>query len=293
VHRARIATASGLGLVGLVWLGAALAQRPVAIIAPLDAGSPVATAVSAGKHLRLDGPHGPVHVWIPAGYRAETGATIVYVHGYWNTVDSAWAAHQLPEQVALSALNAILIAPEAPIQQKVPVNYPDLTELIRFVEDKAAVPRGAALTVAIGHSGAYRTIYDWLDEPMLDQVILVDALYGDEDVIVEWTKSSDRHRLIMIGEDTVLGTEAVAEKLPGLVTLDRFPPSYELWPAEAKAARQIYIRSQFAHMPLVSEGIALPSVLRLLPVERLADLPWELPLGSLPRLVDAGTDAKN
>jgi len=292
VHRARIAAALGLGLLGLVGLGVALAQQGgSAAVVPPDAPSPIASAVSAGKHLRLDGPHGPIHVWIPAGYRAETGATIVYVHGYWSSVDNAWANHQLPEQAALSALNAILIAPEAPIQQKVPVNYPDLTELLRFVEDNAGIVRGATLTAAIGHSGAYRTIYEWLDEPMLDQVILVDAMYGDEDTIVEWAKASDRHRLIMIGEDTVLGTEAVAAKLEDLVTLDRFPPAYDLWPAEAKAARLVYIRSQFAHMPLVSEGIALPSVLRLLPVERLADLPWKLPLGSLPRLSDAGIDA--
>ncbi len=289
MHRARIAVVAGLSLVGLVWLGAALAQQQGSAAAPVDAG-PITTAVQAGRHLRLEGPRGPIHVWIPAGYRADTGATIVYVHGYFHNVDKAWTAHQLPEQAALSGVNAILIAPEAPIQQKVPVNYPDLTELIRFVEDEAGVLRGAALTVAIGHSGAYRTIYEWLDEPMLDQVILVDAMYGDEDPIVAWATVSDRHRLIMIGEDTVLGTEAVAAKLPDLVTLDRFPPAYELWPAEAKAARLLYIRSQFAHMPLVTEGIALPSVLRLLPVERLAELPWKLPLGSLPRF-DAGSDA--
>ncbi|MBA3452495.1 MAG: hypothetical protein H0T42_05290 [Deltaproteobacteria bacterium] len=290
MHRARNAVVAGLSLVGLVWLGAALAQQRGSAATPSDAAGPIAIAVEAGKHLRLDGPHGPIHVWIPAGYRAETGATIVYVHGYFNPVDVAWTSHQLPEQAALSGLNAILIAPEAPVQQKVGVNYPDLSELIRFVEDKAVVQRGAALTVAIGHSGAYRTIYEWLDEPMLDQVILVDAMYGDEDTIVEWAKASDRHRLIMIGEDTVLGTEAVAAKLPEIVTLDRFPPTYEMWPAEAKSARLLYIRSQFSHMPLVTEGYALPAVLRLLPVERLADLPWKLPLGTLPRS-DAGIDA--
>lgn len=289
MHRARIATVAGLGLVGLVWLGAALAQQKGPAAAPVDAPGPIATAVTSGKHLRLDGPHGPVHVWIPAGYHAETGATIVYVHGYWNTADTAWARHQLPEQAALSGLNAILIAPEAPESDRATVNYRDLTELLRFVEDKAGVVRGAALTVAVGHSGAHRTIYPWLDEPTLDQVILIDAMYGDEDTIVEWATASDRHRLIMVAEDTVLGAEAVASKLPGIVTLDRFPPTYEMWPAEAKAARLVYIRSQFAHMPLVTDGIALPSVLRMLPVERLADLPWKLPLGSLPRLPDAGT----
>jgi hypothetical protein len=40
-------------------------------------------------------------------------------------------------------------------------------------------------------------------------------------------------------------------------------------------------------MPLVTEGIVLPSLLRLLAVERLADQPWQLPLGSLPALPDA------
>ena len=88
----------------------------------------------------------------------------------------------------------------------------------------------------------------------------------------------------------MLGTEAVAAKLPDIVTLDRFPPAYEMWPADARAARLLYIRSQFAHMPLVTDGVALPSVLRLIPIEQLASLPWKLPLGSLPRL-DAGLDA--
>jgi len=40
-------------------------------------------------------------------------------------------------------------------------------------------------------------------------------------------------------------------------------------------------------MPLVTEGIVLPSLLRLLPVELLADEPWRLPLGALPALADA------
>ena len=58
-----------------------------------------------------------------------------------------------------------------------------------------------------------------------------------------------------------------------------------------RTARHLYIRAQFMHMPLVTEGIVLPSLLRLLPVEQLADLPWRLPLGSLPPLPDAAIDA--
>ncbi len=65
-----------------------------------------------------------------------------------------------------------------------------------------------------------------------------------------------------------------------------------MWPEAARTARLVYVRSQFMHMPLVMDGIVLPSLLRLLPVERLADLPWQRPLGALPGREDAGvTDA--
>lgn len=282
-----VGLAVGLGvLAGAICLGIALAGDPAPAV------DPVASAVAAGRHERIEGPRGPIHVFIPRGYHADTGATIVYVHGYWDSADSAWTGHRLAEQFALSAVNAIFIAPEAPSTRGVPVNYPDLMEVIRIVEDKTGEVRGAALTVAIGHSGAYRTLETWFDEPLLDQVILVDALYGDEDRIVRWFEASPAHRLITIGEDTVLGTEAVADKIPGTLTLDQFPPTYELMPAAARTARHLYIRAQYAHMQLVNAGVALPSVLRLLPVEVLGDGPWQAPLGTLPPLMDAGGDAK-
>jgi hypothetical protein len=290
VHRGRIVLAVGCGiavLVGLVWLGAALAGEPPAVARPDDAPGPIAAAVAAGRHVRIDGPRGPVHVWIPAGYHADTGATILYVHGYFDDADTAWTGHQLAQQFALSALNAVFVVPEAPVAQKIPVNYPDLGELLRLVQDATGVTRGAALTVAIGHSGAFRTLQTWLDEPLLDQVVMVDAMYGDEDAIVGWFRASPRHRLIFVGEDTLLATESVAEKLPETLTIDRFPPTYDTWPAVARTARSVYVRAQFLHMPLVTEGIVLPSLLRLLAVERLADQPWQLPLGSLPALPDA------
>jgi len=287
VRRARLAIAAGLGATALVWLGFALADQ-AAQTAPDPAPSPITAAVEAGKHVRIDGPRGPIHVWIPAGYHADTGATIIYVHGYFDNADTAWVGHQLPEQFALSGLNAMFIAPEAPIAQKIPINYPDLGELLRLAEDATGATRGAALTAAIGHSGAFRTLQSWLDEPTLDHVTMVDAMYGDEDLFLTWLRASPRRRMITVGEDTVLGTESFAQKIPDdTFTMDRFPPAYDLWPPAAKTAKHLYVRAQFLHMPLVTEGIVLPSLLRMLPVERLPDLPWRLPLGSLPPLVDA------
>ncbi|MGE0871636.1 MAG: hypothetical protein AB7P03_23955 [Kofleriaceae bacterium] len=292
--RAGVACLGISALAALGWLGAALAGDPLGVPPPAPQPNPIATAVDAGRHARIDGPHGPVHVWIPASYSAPTGATIVYVHGYWDAADTAWTGHQLPQQFALSALNAMFIVPEAPTAQKLPVNYPNLGELLALVEQATGVVRGGALTAVVGHSGAYRTIESWLDEPLVDQVIMVDALYGDEDNLIYWYRQSPRRRLIMVGQDTILGTEALATKVPETFTLDRFPPTYDTWPAAAKTARIVYIRSQYQHMPLVTEGIVLPSLLRLLPVELLGDQPWSLPLGSLtslpamPDLDDAG-----
>jgi hypothetical protein len=293
VYRGRNAAWAGLGLalsIGVAWLGAALAGGAAAVEPPPDAADPIAAAVAAGRHMRLDGPRGPIHVWIPASYHADTGATVVYVHGYFDDADTAWTGHQLAPQFALSALNAVFIVPEAPVAQKLPINYPDLGELLRLVEDATGVTRGAALTVAVGHSGAFRTLQAWLDEPLLDQLVMVDAMYGDEDAIVSWVRASPRRRLIFVGEDTLLATESVADKLPETLTIDRFPPTYDTWPQAAKTARSVYVRAQFLHMPLVTEGIVLPSLLRLLPVELLADQPWQLPLGSLRPLIDAGVE---
>jgi hypothetical protein len=283
VQRARTAVAAGLSLTalaGLAWLGVAIASDPVPTT-PDAAPGPIAQAVQRGQHLRIDGPHGPVHVWIPAGYRADTGATILYIHGYYDNVDTAWTGHQLPEQFAQSSLNAIFVAPEAPVGNRSGVNYPDLGELLRLVEEKAGVPRGAAWTVAMGHSGAFRTLEAWLDEPLLDQIVMIDAMYGDEDKIVSWYKASPGRRLIMVGEDTVLGAEGISQKLPEALVIDRFPPTYDLFPAEARTSRLVYLRAQFGHMALVMEGIVMPSVMRLLPVERLVDGPWKLPMGPL------------
>ncbi|HEY0192298.1 MAG TPA: hypothetical protein VGC42_14355 [Kofleriaceae bacterium] len=301
MHRGRTALAAiaGLALVtgaalGVSWLGGALADtlRPATAV-PDAPPTPLQAAVAAGRHVRIDGPRGPIHVWIPASYRADTGATVVYIHGYFDDADTAWTGHQLPQQFALSALNALFIVPEAPIAQKIPVNYPSLGELLQIVEDATGAMRGAAGTFAVGHSGAFRTLQSWLDEPTLDQLVMVDAMYGDEDAIVGWMRSSPRHRLIFVGEDTLLATESVADKLPETLTIDRFPPTYDTWPAAAKTSRSVYIRAQYSHMPLVTEGIVLPSLLRLLPVELLADEPWRAPLGALPPLPDATVDDAN
>jgi len=261
------------------------------VATPPDAMHPLTAAAKAGRHVRIDAPHGAIHVWIPPGYHADTGATILYLHGYYDDADSAWTGHHLPEQFAMSALNAMFIVPEAPSGAKPPVNYPALSEVLRLVEGETGVSRGMALTAVVGHSGAFRTIAAWLDEPLVDQLVMIDAMYANEEAIEAWYRASPRHRLITVGEDTLQWNEQLLRDVADVYVMDRVPPAYDLWPAEAKLARAVYVRAQFAHMPLVTDGVVLPALLRLLPVELLADEPWHYPLGALPQLPDAAIDA--
>jgi hypothetical protein len=277
----------------LWWIGGAIAQNvptPMFAAPPQDAHL-LTLAAQAGRHVRIDGPRGPIHVWIPPGYRAETGATIVYIHGYYDDADTAYVGHRLPEQFAMSAVNAMFIVVEAPYKQAVPVNYPSLSEVVRLAEDGTGVTRGMALTAAVGHSGAFRTINEWLDEPLLEQIVMIDAMYANEELVEGWLKSSPNHRLITVGEDTLQWNEEFARDMPETFIVDRVPPTYNTWPAQAKTSRIVYVRAQFYHMPLVMDGIVLPSLLRLLPVELLPTEPWQQPLGAMPPYPDAALDA--
>ena len=273
-----------LGAVAMRWRDRASAGDGGAI--PAQELHPVAAAVAAGRHHRLETDHGPVHVWIPRGHHPEGAATIVYVHGYYTDVDAAWAEHRLAEQFALSGLDAVFVACEAPRGSREPVAWRSLDELLDTVEAGTGVARPAGPLIAVGHSGAYRTLLDWLDYPLLDVVVLVDALYAEIDPFREWLLAAPGRRLIDVTEDTVRWSEELVRELAAAgeppVVVDRLPESDREWPEAARGARALMIRAQHTHMELVTGGVVLPMVLRLLPVQVLPDAPWALPPGDLP-----------
>jgi hypothetical protein len=269
---------------GLLISVVAVSQRPTRAPGQPDGGStvtvthPVAAAVAAGRHERLETPHGAVHVWVPAGYHADGAALVAYVHGYYDDVDSAWSGHRLAEQFALSGVNAVFVACEAPKGLRAPVEWRSLGELIETVE-RAGIERPLGPVVAIGHSGAYRTMIGWLEEPSLDLVISLDAMYAETEPFRDWVRAAPRHRFVDVTEDTVRWSEELARDLAS-VNLDRVPP--DSWPKEALAAKALFVRSQHAHMPIVTGGRVIPLVLRLVPAETLPDAPWALLPGDLP-----------
>ncbi len=249
--------------------------------------SPLERAVAAGRSWRLETTSGPVHVWVPAGYHPDGAATVVYAHGYYTDIDKAWVKHRLPEQFALSSLNALFIAPAVPSGSRQKVSWPALVDLLLEVQRATGVARPMGATVAIGHSGAYRQLHAWMSYPGLDVIISMDAMYENLDLWQEWIDGGPARRLINVGDDTARWTEELARELDDQVfTIDRFPEDGAI-PDEARTARVVYVRSQLGHMPLVTDGLGLPFVLRLIPTEILPDAPWDQPLG-LPPAPDAG-----
>lgn len=226
-----------------------------------------ASLVEDGKYWRLVTPKRPVHVWTPKRYRPKRASAILYVHGYYVNVDQAWDQYNLPVQFAASGIDAMFIAPEAPSGGAQPVSWTSLTDLLATVEKAIAadVQMPQRRVVAVGHSGAYRTLLTWLDEPELDTVVLLDAAYGEIEQYKKWIEADDSHRLIDVGDfSTREWTDKLHAGLPDSVVLDGFPSVEEGLPREASRARILYIKSTMGHFPLVTGGIALPMILRAL-----------------------------
>lgn len=229
--------------------------------------------VEGGKHWRLVSKRGPIHVWTPKGYNVKRAETIVYVHGFYVNVDQAWKSYKLETQFAASAINAMFIAPEAPASGSEPVSWTSLAALLDEVERGIGQPLPRRRIVTIGHSGAWRTLVGWLDEPEIDTVVLVDAAYGELDKYRKWVLASDRHRLIDIGDGTRKWTDKLHASLPETVVLEDFPTVEEGIPREAARARILYIKSNVGHFPLVTNGTSLPMILRTLRAKRLIRVP--------------------
>ena len=220
-----------------------------------------------GRHIRFGtDDRGPVHVWRPSFYRADTASLVIYLHGFYNNADSAFFEHQLATQFRNSGRNALFIVPEAPSWRTDPVTWDDLEELLKQVYDRSKLkaPGGAMMVVA--HSGAYRTVVEWLQHPKLKQVVLLDALYGGDKEFQAWSESTAivGKQLVMVGFDTAARTEWFLRKHPNAIKLDDVPYVYDKLPQPN--APVVYLNSdRFDHMSIITEGRVLPYLLHALP----------------------------
>lgn len=220
-------------------------------------------AAADAHHQRIATRHGAVHLWTPDGYDPKTAAVVVYLHGYYTTVDQAWREHQLAQQFADAEINALFVACATPDGPRRAVAWRSLKSLLATVARHTHLPRGRRIAVA--HSGGHRTLTGWLGDRSLDTVVLLDALYDAEPAYRAWIRSSPSHRLIDLSVLTRSWTDALHGALDETVSLAESDD-----PRDNEGSRIIYVRSERGHMELVTGGIVLPWVLQLLRAPSLA-----------------------
>ena len=228
------------------------------------------TAGADARHIRINTRHhGAIHVWIPDGYDPAHAGVVVYVHGYFTDVDDAWSEHKLARQFAASKLDAMFIACEAPANAVDRVSWTSLAHLLARVDAEPSIDVPDGPVIAVGHSGAHRTLGDWFTDPDLRTVVLLDALYGQVAEVAAWLAQSPDHRLVDISVLTRPWAEQLHRKLPETVVFNGLRSVRADHGKSARRARVVHVRARIGHMPLVTNGRALPTVLRTLRLPRV------------------------
>nr|MBA3538446.1 hypothetical protein [Deltaproteobacteria bacterium] len=204
-------------------------------------------------------------------YDRATAGTVIYVHGYYQDADAAWREHQLAKQFRRSRQNAMFVVPDAPLSNEDNVKWPALKDLRKAVaRGNITLPDGPV--VVIGHSGAVRTIMQWVDHRLVDQIILLDAMYAGEsafDAYIGTGKRADDHKMIVVGAGTAQESASFAKKYKFAVAREKMPDSLNGFTKRERGAKLLYIRSQYEHMQIVTGAKVIPILLRLTSLKAL------------------------
>src|SRR5262249_31031821 len=159
---------------------------------------------AGGRHWRIKTAQGAVHVWGPPGYDRETAGTVIYVHGYYTHAHGAWRDHELARPFQRRHQNAMFLLPAAPPRHHHHLQRAALKDLRRAVtRANLHLPDGPV--IVMGHSGAFRTVMQWVDHRLVEQIILLDAMYAGESAFDEYIgsgKRADEHKLIVVAANT-------------------------------------------------------------------------------------------
>lgn len=203
-------------------------------------------------------------VFQPDGY---SGGTVVYVHGFFDTVETAWKKERLPEQFLASGVKALFIAPETKGGSADKIRWKDLGALLDTVELLTGVTPGDPV-VAVGHSGAYENIALWLSDPRLVHVTLLDALYGYVAAFRDWANRSG-HTLTLLVTKRGKPRDNAEAALPTFFSVVRWagvPNTFEEFSPAAKATKTLYIVANESHMQLVEGRPGKPITSWVIPV---------------------------
>ncbi len=197
---------------------------------------------SVGNHQRWETPNGPIHTWYPGS--AVPSKAVLYVHGYYDSADSAFEGHRLAAQFESSGVDALFVVPEAPSGAGQKIAWPQLELLLAEVATHLGVPLPTSVLL-LGHSGGNRTIKGWLSAPIVDRVVLLDAFYGDASPLQRWLEARVDARLVIVSQSTAPKADA---------WLARLTPSMTL--------RISHRRATCSHMQIVTAGRWIPDLVR-------------------------------
>ena len=227
------------------------------------------TPETRGEHLRLETEHGALHFWIPENYDPLTAGMVIYIHGYYTTVDQTWENDHLARQFEESGRNALFVAIDAPMSNFQDVSWKSFDELLRTVQTQTPFPLPRGPLVVIGHSGAFRTILLWLRDPRVQYVILLDGLYTGLSEYRDWLRPhryAKPHRMVMVAHDTWRQSNQLARHTYGAARRRGIPARASGFTPREAHARLLYLFSQYNHMEMVSSGKVIPVLLQISPL---------------------------
>ena len=205
-----------------------------------------------------------VAIFIPKGYHQTDAVDIVvHLHGWWNNIDTVLKRYRLPQQVAESGKNVILVVPEGPCNapDSFGGKFEDPGGFKKFIEDVAAFlvreskikTQTVGTIVLTGHSGAYHGISFALMRggipDKIREVYLFDALYGQTEKYAYWI---DHYKGKMITVYTDSGgtkdeTENLMDDLRGWGIPYFADHETRLAPGDLLSNGLIFIRSDLGH----------------------------------------------
>jgi hypothetical protein len=205
-----------------------------------------------------------VALFVPKDFRPGRAMDfVVHFHGWGNSVSNALVKYHLPEQLAASRRNAILVVPQGPrnASDSFGGKLEDAGGFQRFMAEAVEVlrrngieaPDGTGRIILSGHSGGYEVISAILARGGLtgkvDEVWLFDALYARTERFALWFDHHPGRFLDLYTEHggTKEETEALMTALQGNSVPYFSADETNAAPADLRSNHLLFLFSELPH----------------------------------------------
>jgi hypothetical protein len=212
-----------------------------------------------------------VLVFVPKKFNNRVSTDmVIYMHGWYNNVDSSLAQFNLVNQFAQAEKNALLVMPQgpynAPDSHGGKFELPDgmvvfLNELVSELI-KAEVLRNQRMgsLLLAGHSGAYRALAHMAVHGgyPVSEICLLDGLYSHVEKFTLWIERNPKTRFFNVYSEHSPETKENTESM--MLTMKAFRMSYlhlkdkDASLADIEKNRVIFLESALKHNEVVVPG---------------------------------------